>query len=87
MGREAFCEARLLGRASRGKARLEEKDLYFRGDFRVRVPFSDVRTVEARDGTLVLDFSGGSLALDLGPDADKWAQAIRQPRPLLDTPA
>jgi hypothetical protein len=84
MGREATCTARLDGHSSRGHARLEEKDLYFRGDFRVKVPFADVRQVDARGGTLVLDFSGGSLALDLGRDADRWAQAIRQPRPLLD---
>jgi hypothetical protein len=36
MGLEATCRARMGGRASEGKARLEESEVLFRGDFRFK---------------------------------------------------
>lgn len=35
-------------------------------------------------GVMKVGFSGGDAAFDLGPDAEKWADKIRNPRGLLD---
>jgi hypothetical protein len=84
MGLEAQCEARFAGRASRGKALLESSDLVFRGDFRLRIPFKDIRSVEARGGRLEVAFPRGVASFDLGAQAAAWALKIRYPRGLLD---
>jgi hypothetical protein len=84
MGDEARCVARLGDRHSEGKALLESTELRFRGDFRLTIPFRDMRTVEAKDGALHVSFSGGTAAFELGPRAEKWANKIRNPRSVLD---
>src|SRR5262249_7160696 len=84
MGQEATCRARLNGRAGEGKARLEERDLVFRGDVRFKVAFKDLRRVEARAGKLALEWAEGKAVLDLGDQAARWAEKIRHPPSLLD---
>jgi hypothetical protein len=84
VGLEARCRARFGGKSSEGLARLEDKDLYFRGDFRLKVPLAEVKTAEASKGILRVDAKTGALALELGPDAEKWALKIRYPRGLMD---
>jgi hypothetical protein len=37
-----------------------------------------------REGVLHVAFDGHRAELELGPDAEKWAQAIRHPKSLLD---
>jgi hypothetical protein len=83
VGLEAECDATFEGRTSRGKARLEEKELLFRGDFRLRVPLTDV-SVKERAGTLTLQWPGGRAALALGVQAPRWADKIKNPRGLMD---
>src|SRR5437762_652422 len=84
MGLEATCRARVDGRATEGKARLEETDLVFRGDLRFKVALKDLRRVEARGGKLQLEWSDGKAVLDLGDQAQRWAEKIRNPPSLLD---
>ena len=84
MGDEVRCVARWEERHSEGKATLESTELRFRGDFRLSIPFHDMRTVEASDGMLHVSFVGGTVAFDLGPLAEKWANKIRNPRSILD---
>src|SRR5437867_4057493 len=45
MGLEAECDVRLGQQTSNGRARLEEKEILFRGDFRLKIPFGDVRSL------------------------------------------
>jgi hypothetical protein len=80
MGLEAHCTARWGERISAGDARLEEKHLYFRGEFRLRILLAEVRSAEARRGVLTVKFSGGTAAFELGAAAEKWALKIRYPR-------
>src|SRR5216683_2983679 len=80
MGQEApslvtFGEAR-----SQGKALLETSELIFRGDFRLVIPFKDIRDIEAANGVLAVRFSGGEARFELGVLAPKWAEKIRNPR-------
>ncbi len=84
MGLEADCEVRFGKQASKGHARLEEKELLFRGDFRLKISFGDVKSIEVKRGVMKVAFSGGEAAFDLGPDAEKWAGKIRSPKSLLD---
>ena len=84
MGLEATCRARLDGRATEGKARLEESEIVFRGDFRFKVRLKDLHRVEAHGGRLELEWADGGAILDLGDRAQRWADKIRNPPSLLD---
>jgi hypothetical protein len=84
MGLEAECTARLGRRSSVGRAQLEEKEVVFRGDFRVKVPIGPGTTATGKGGMLQLDWSGGSLRLELGAAAPKWLEKIRHPRGRID---
>jgi hypothetical protein len=84
MGLEATCPARMGRQATTGKARLEETDVVFRGDFRFKVAFKDLSRAEARDGALHLEWPEGKAVLELGDQAARWAEKIRNPPSLLD---
>ncbi|HYT29645.1 MAG TPA: hypothetical protein VEN82_02630 [Actinomycetota bacterium] len=85
MGRDARCTARYEGKVSEGTAQLETDFLLFRGDdVRVKVMFAEISTVEVSAGNLRLVWDSESLELDLGPQADAWAERIRNPRTLID---
>jgi hypothetical protein len=76
---------RYAGRVSEGKALLETSEVIFRGgDFRLRIPFNEMTSVDAEDGELKLGYSGGVAVFELGPDAAKWADKIRNPRGLME---
>lgn len=80
MGLEARCTARFGRKSSTGKAHLEEKQLLFRGNFRLAIPLKEITSVEARRGTLTVKYAGGAASFELGKDAEKWALKIRYPR-------
>jgi hypothetical protein len=84
MGLEAECVARFGRQASPGRAQLEEKEVVFRGTFRVKVPIGPGTTATEDGGTLRLDWSGGTLRLELGPAAPKWLAKISNPRGRVD---
>jgi hypothetical protein len=85
MGRDARCSARFQGRRWEGRAHLETDVVLFRGDgVRVRVPFVEVSTVEANGPTLRLVWGSETLELDIGEQAEAWAERIRNPRSLMD---
>jgi hypothetical protein len=84
MGLEAECTVKVGRRTSRGQARFEEKEIVFRGDFRLVIPLAEVTAADARDGTLSVASSAGTARFELGPAAEKWAARIRSPRGRLD---
>ena len=67
-----------------GKALLETDELVFRGDFRVKVPLHEITTVQAKSGSLTLQWPGGKLTLSLGQAAEKWARAITSPKTVIE---
>ncbi|MDB4983713.1 MAG: hypothetical protein JWM82_4465 [Myxococcales bacterium] len=80
MGQEAIVAATVDGKRTHGKALLEEAEVILRGDVRARVPFGEIQELVVEDGWLEVSWSGGTLALELGPDvAEKWAAKIRNP--------
>src|SRR5260221_4672279 len=84
MGQEALCTARFARKVSEGKALLETDHVLFRGDFRVKIPFPAMTSVKANGAWLEIGSSEGTLALNLGPAAEKWAHKILNPPSRLD---
>jgi len=84
MGDILTCNARFKDQVSVGKALLETDGIIFRGDFRVAIPLKEIKSVSARNGDLEIIFPQGTLTLELGPAAEKWADKIRNPKSLLD---
>ena len=73
MGSEAVCSVSYAGQASEGKALLETAEVLFRGDFRLKIPFGEITSVDTGNGTLSLGYNGGIAVFELGRDADKYS--------------
>jgi hypothetical protein len=84
MGLEAVCVAHFGESVSEGKALLESSDLRFRGDFRLIIPFTEMRSVAADHGRLEVAFGGGLAVFELGAAAERWADRIQHPPLLID---
>ena len=84
MGAELRCAARWAGKRSEGTALLETAEVIFRGEFRVRLPVSEITSVTADSGELTLRTGAGELVLELGSAAGRWADKIRNPPSRLD---
>ncbi|HYM82374.1 MAG TPA: DUF3052 domain-containing protein [Candidatus Limnocylindria bacterium] len=84
MGLEAPCTAHWKRRRSEGKALLEATDLVFRGEFRLRIPFREMKSVVANDGELRIASADGTARFELGPLAAKWADKIKNPKTVLE---
>src|SRR5262249_11128827 len=85
MGAQANTTMR-LGRKTKvaGTVLLETDYLLFRGAERLKIPLSDVRAAEAKDGVLHVTFSKGVASFDLGRRAARWAEKITKPKGRLE---
>lgn len=84
MGNEATCKVRLGKRSSQGKALLETNEVLFRGDFRLKIPFSSIRSATAADGELRLRTKDGLAVFELGPATANWLEKILHPKSRID---
>jgi hypothetical protein len=84
MGQRVDCTVEFDGQTSTGLAMLEPDKLAFRGTFRLSIPFPQMKSIEAGEGRLRVNFPGGMAVFNLGPLAEKWASKIRNPKGLLD---
>ncbi len=80
MGSEAFCKVRFGRQESEGKALLEASEILFRGDFRLKIPFSTVKSAKAADGELCLETAQGAAIFQLGSQAGRWLEKILHPK-------
>jgi hypothetical protein len=80
MGNEAVCKVRFGKQESGGKALLETSEILFRGEFRLKIPFSTIRSAKAVDGELRLQTAEGSAVFQLGIAAEKWLEKILHPK-------
>jgi hypothetical protein len=85
MGYEADCTIRFEGQTARGTARLEHKDLVFRGPFRLALSLSQVSEARADADTLVVRFGSRRADLEIGAAAAaRWAKRITNPPSRID---
>jgi hypothetical protein len=80
VGYEEKCTAWLGKQQSEGKALLETSEILFRGDFRLKIPFSTIQSAKAVDGELRLQTTQGAVVFGLGPAAEKWRDKILHPK-------
>ena len=81
MGNEATCRVRFGKQESEGKALLETNEVLFRGDFRLRIPFSGIKSAKTVDGELRLQTAQGLASFHLGSAAaGKWLEKIVHPK-------
>jgi hypothetical protein len=90
MGQDLETRGRVDGKPHQGTASLETDYVLFRPSTakdkagRRKVSFSQIQSLKVTDGWLRLSHAGGSLELELGARAEKWAEKIRSPRSRLD---
>jgi hypothetical protein len=81
MGSEAVCKVRFGKQESEGKALLETSEVLFRGEFRLKIPFSTIKSAKAVNGELRLQTADGVAAFHLGAAAaEKWLTKILHPK-------
>jgi hypothetical protein len=80
VGNEAACKVTFGKQQSEGKALLETSEIIFRGDFRLKIPFSTIKSAKAVDGELRLQTGEGLTVLHLGAAAEKWCDKILHPK-------
>jgi len=80
MGNEATCKVHFDRKQSEGKALLETAEILFRGDFRLKIPFSTIKSAKAVDGELRLQTAEGLAVFHLGSAAGKWCDKILHPK-------
>ena len=80
MGNELNCSVRFGKQQSEGKALLETSEILFRGEFRLKIPFSTIKSAKAVDGELRLQIADGLAIFQLGASAEKWCDKILHPK-------
>jgi len=80
MGNEATCKVRFGKQESEGKVLLETNEVLFRGDFRLKIPFSNIKSAKTVNGELRLQTADGLAVFQLGPTAAKWCEKILHPK-------
>ncbi len=80
MGKEVTCKVQLGKQQSEGKALLETSEILFRGGFRLKIPFSTIKSAKAADGELRLQTAEGLAIFHLGASAEKWLDKILHPK-------
>ncbi|HXY00535.1 MAG TPA: hypothetical protein VEI54_06415 [Candidatus Limnocylindrales bacterium] len=84
MGNQLSCTLTLNGQSFSGKALLETSELLFRGDTRLKIPFSSILSANAQNGELHIRTKDGLSVFELGPYAEKWRYKILHPKSLLE---
>jgi hypothetical protein len=80
MGSDVSCMVRFGEQESEGRALLETSEILFRGEFRIRIPFSTIKSVKAASGELRVQTAEGLAVFYLGPAAEKWRDKILHPK-------
>jgi hypothetical protein len=80
VGNEVKCTARYDKQQSEGRALLETSEILFRGEFRLKIPFSTIKSAKAVDGELRLQTAEGAVVFDLGEAAEKWRDKVLHPK-------
>jgi hypothetical protein len=80
LGNELKCRARYGKQSGEGNALLETSFILFRGDFRLKIPFVEIKSAKAVNGELRLQTKEGTAVFELGDAAGKWCEKILHPK-------
>jgi len=81
MGKELQGAVRVGRQRHQGKILLETNELIFRGtDCRLKIIFSEMRDVQAKNGQLRIATKDGVLTFEVGTAAEKWREKILHPK-------
>jgi hypothetical protein len=80
MGNEVKCRVQFGKQHGEGRALLETSEILFRGEFRLKIPFSTIKSAKAVDGELRLQTPEGLAVFHLGAAAEKWCDKILHPK-------
>jgi hypothetical protein len=80
VGNELKCTVSFGEQKSEGRALLETSEILFRGGFRLKIPFSTIKSAKAVDGELRLQTAEGLAVFHLGAAAEKWCDKILHPK-------
>ena len=80
MGNEAVCKVTLDGTTAETKALLETEEIVVRAPFRIKVPFAEMKRVEADERALHIRWSSHELSIHIGAEAKKWERKIKNPK-------
>jgi len=80
VGIELKCTVSFGEQKSEGKALLETSEILFRGGFRLKIPFSTIKSAKAVKGELRLQTAEGLAVFALGSAAEKWCGKILHPK-------
>jgi hypothetical protein len=81
MGNEVNCRARFGKQESEGKVLLETSEIVFRGDFRLKIPFTTIRSAKVVGEDLQIHTAEGVALFELGAaTAAKWRERILHPK-------
>jgi hypothetical protein len=84
MGDQLSSTLRYNGKASTGTALLETAELLFRGEPRLKIPFSEMLEVCAEGRELRVRTREGEFTFDVGAKGAVWREKILHPKSLLD---
>jgi hypothetical protein len=84
MGQEIPCTVQFAGKRIQGTALLESKEILFRGDPRLKIPFTSIKEIKAADGELHVMTAGGLAIFELGAKAETWRDKILKPKSLVE---
>ena len=81
MGKELQGAVRVGRQRHQGKILLETNELIFRGtDYRLKIIFSEMRDVQAKNGHLRIATNDDVLTFEVGTAAEKWREKILHPK-------
>jgi hypothetical protein len=81
LGNEVKCAMRVGRNRTEGKVLLETAEIIFRGTTRLKIPFAEMKSVEAVKGDLVVKAGGELVAFEVGEKvAAKWREKILHPK-------
>jgi hypothetical protein len=81
MGSEVKCRVRFDKQESEGRALLETSEIIFRGDFRLKIPFTTIQSAKVVGDDLQVRTSQGLAIFELdSATAAKWREKILHPK-------
>jgi hypothetical protein len=84
MGNTQKTHVRVGSSRFEAEALLETSELIIRGEKRIRIPFGEMKALAAKDGALTFRFRDEAIAVDLGANAEKWLEKIRNPKSVIE---